>query len=171
MNSAKLFFILALVVGSGSPLCLQNCELLRQASHAQQVTYLQDNTRMDNEWPCNKFALIELGRAKPQEALPVLLDYLDNKRPLSEGEKNRFCLHAPSIDNIYSATSALFEIGQPAEAGLLAVVGSDNASEQKRQNAVFAVMQIHRDDQPQGIKLLKQVLLTPAAATELRLNA
>ncbi len=157
MNDVKVFVILIAVVSSHVSLKAQDCDLLRQSTRVQLINYLQSNSRSEPEWPCIKFALRELGESKgkeAKEAIPVLVDYLDYKRPLSGAEKNGFFLHMPSAEEMYPATGALFSIGQPAIPAMIRVIESSD-DPQKHDNAVFVIMQIYRERMPQGIQKLK----------------
>lgn len=163
MIYVKILVIFAITIVSGGSLNAQNCDPLRQATSAQLITFLQYNSRSENEWPCIKFALRELGRnkAKAKEAIPVLVDYLDYERPLSEAEKNGFYLHMPSVVEMYPATDALFSLGQPAIPAMIRVIESSDDA-QKHENAVFVFMQIYRERMPEGIQKLKAASVSRA---------
>jgi hypothetical protein len=62
--------------------------------------------------------------------------------------------------NRYPATSALFQIGQPALLALLKVIESDSASSLRRQNALFTIRNIFRDNPSEGVKYLNHAAQT-----------
>jgi hypothetical protein len=156
MSYTKILWTVVAAISTIYPVCAQNCEILRDAHAKRMIDYLTETSRSEGEAPCIGFAIRRLGDAHARAAIPILIDYLDYKRPLDEGEKNGFYLHAPIVPEMYPAASALFAIGKPSVPYLLEVVEAADTHEQKQSNAVCAVMLIYREHMPDGIKLLKE---------------
>jgi len=74
-----------------------------------------------------------------------------------EGFITGFYLRLQGIWEIYPAAAALSSMGQKAVPFALEVIKSESVSSTSRENAVFVLMEIHResDDQPKGVALLK----------------
>jgi hypothetical protein len=98
---------------------------------------------------CIKQAMFVLGREKPKEAIPLLVDWLTWEN------KSRFPYRIDSPGYKYPAVSALFEIGEPAVPALIKVISEHAPQEQLAKNARYAFMSIHREFPGDGIRQLR----------------
>jgi hypothetical protein len=93
------------------------------------------------------FASLE--RARSNDAINVLVEYLDYQRPRVETG-----VVTGSNSDSYPAVSELCSIGKPALTALVRAVTGNDASKEARDNALKTIMLIYRNDPPAGIKFL-----------------
>lgn len=120
---------------------------------------------------CITFAIQHLESKPSPEAIAVLIDYLDFERPLSESEQKGCMLHGPPTlpSSNYPAPGSLFSFGKAAVPALLSVIETSRSGTRRR-NAIFAIMQVFRDEPMNGIEVIKQrtTELEPSNAANLR---
>jgi hypothetical protein len=106
---------------------------------------------------CINFALQQLSYRRAPEAAPILVDYLDFQRPLTEAEEAGAAFHGGgrrSIAGMYPATGALMQAGQVAVPALLSAITTHD-SPLIRRNATFTIMQIYRTQPVEAIQRMK----------------
>jgi len=109
--------------------------------------------------PCLSSVIKQLGKLHDEEAIHLLIGYLDYMDPKTAPLPNGGATVRPS----YPAVSALFQIGKPATIELLSAMQVAEPQEVRR-NAVRAYADIYRDDLSAGIRALKAA--EPLAKTE-----
>jgi hypothetical protein len=137
----------------------QECGKFKKSYKPEQlISFLTEQRQAKTDTDCIVFALKKLGTDMnaPSSAAPLLAEYLDYKRPLTKGEQAGVFLRPPTISELYPASSALFAIGKDSLPTLLRVIENEASSDQKRQNAVFTVMSIFREDESLGVRFLRQ---------------
>jgi hypothetical protein len=133
----------------------QKCDRFVNSRDSELQRFLQQRTSDQDPW-CTVVALRTLGHHQVTGAISTLVDYLDFEAPMSEAEKNGIFIQ-PREPGKYPAETALFEIGKPALPALLDVIRSNTDSTSlKRANAIDAIMLIFREDNPSGVKLIRQ---------------
>lgn len=122
------------------------------------VSYLREQVNVKSDSACIVCALrnLKTDRAALLAAAPLLTEYLDYKRPLNPAEKSGAFRRPPTISELYPASSALFSIGKDALPLLTNAIGNAASSETTRENAVYTLMNIFRDDETAGIRFLRQ---------------
>jgi hypothetical protein len=96
---------------------------------------------------CITTAIHKLYQVRSKDAINVLTMYLDYKQS-SEG------VMTGSNMEPYPAVAELFGIGKPALPALVQVVSRSTSTQTVRDNAIKAIMLIHRDDPRSGIKFI-----------------
>src|ERR1700733_13522910 len=153
-NTKRSLAILGFLFLGGFRLAAQECDRLRDATSSELVSYLNGvSDRRGAE--CTAFAIKKLGEYRYEAAVPVLAGLLDFRRPADVREKQGLYLHIQGIDEVYPAARALEEIGKGSLPAVLSVIKGDSSSTTSRENAVFVWMEIHKDESPKGVALLK----------------
>ena len=166
--SALVFGLLALC-GLGA--AGQECESLQGATSQELTSYLNKIAPDRNNAECVTRAINVLASERYEPAITALAKLLDFRRPPIGREKEGLYLHAQGLWEIYPAVNALSLIGEAALPKMLDVIKNDTRSATKRENAVFVWMQVHRNDAPLGVALLKKESdRTDEAAVRQRLN-
>jgi len=167
---------LAAVLTIGAPkLALAQCPVLTTNSPADELTaFLRSSKELPAERQdrdCIQFALEQLGSKHSLDAIPVLVDYLDFERPLTEAEREGFSFHGSRkyIGGTYIASSSLFTFGKVAVPALVSAIKT-RESPLIRRNATYTIMQVFRAEPFKGIELLEQEALAspPPVAANLR---
>lgn len=149
MNTKKLILYCFLVCVLCSTLSNALCPISISSPKAA-VAYLRmAKTNKTANPDCIMVAIDELYRPQSQDAIDILAQYLDFKRPNADHE---VIWSAHYVD--YPATTQLFSIRQAALPALVHVLGSENFSAIARKNALETIMQIHRENPPDGIQFL-----------------
>lgn len=139
----------------------QECKSLLHVGMDGLVSYL-DRTAPNNEnAECITFAIKALSGHRYEPAVPVLIKFLDFRRPPNALEKAHF--FSTGLGDIYPAKDALEEIQEMREnarsavlSGLLSAIGSASRSAAARENAVAVWMMLHRDRSSKGVVLLRE---------------
>ena len=133
------------------------CDSLRNATSPDLAQFLNAVVPDEENAKCITWAIQKVGIDHYEPAITALVRLLDFRRPLDEREKKGFYLRLQGIWEIYPAAAALSSMGQKAVPFALEVIKSESVSSTSRENAVFVLMEIHResDDQPKGVALLK----------------
>ncbi|PYX38474.1 MAG: hypothetical protein DMG81_11625 [Acidobacteria bacterium] len=122
----------------------EECGEARFGSAAEAAEYLQHASAAVTPLVCAQKAFQRIAKATSEEAVPLLLQHLSFKRPLSEGEKHGIFMHGPTPDTLYPAVQALFTIGLPAESGLIGFLAHENNENAvERSNALYALLLIY----------------------------
>src|SRR5262249_29026664 len=152
--AAVAFWLPSLAIGSVGQECARFDE---NYTRDQLLAFLNQQLHDKTDQDCIVFALRKLGTTEPApvSAAPVLAEYLDYKRPLTEGEKAGIFRRPPIISELYPAAGALFLTGKGVLPLLVKIIGESATSDIKRQNAVFTLMGISREDDRLGVALLK----------------
>ena len=110
-------------------------------------------------------AIDRLGEMHASEAVEDLVKLLTFAQKFdweSPDQKAIVEIHLIHPGNRYPATSALFQIGQPALPALLKVIENDSVSSLNWQNALFTIRNIFRDNASEGVKYLSHAAQTSA---------
>jgi hypothetical protein len=144
-----------------SSMTAQQCKLLNNNTPAKELlSFLQaskDLPKDQQDRECITFAIERLQGKPSQEAISILIEYLDFERPMSDAERQGFMLHGPATfpGSSYPAPGALITFGKDALPALLSRIAVSSSKATDR-NATYAVMQIFRDDPLQGIETLNR---------------
>lgn len=129
------------------------CQALAGSNPQQLMQFLKDRQTAGPDPHCVEYALRSLGDAKIQEAIPVLVAYLDFERPETEMEKLGMGGALGTIGNDFPAVFALTEMGRAALPALIQVVESGTSSTKGHKNGIYAIMKIFQRG-PAGIQFL-----------------
>jgi hypothetical protein len=106
-----------------------NCRKVQKAKPDEQLEYLKGN-RAALVPPCLMAAFDGLGYKRFTPAIPLLIQFLDFKRPYET-----LCCRAGGYTWVYPAGEALLEIGRPAVPALVEAIAGSNTPEVIRKNA------------------------------------
>lgn len=146
---------LAFLGGMSPAFAAYPCADLANKKAETLLEYLQgDKSRLDRN--CALYAIEQLGNDHYAAAIKTLIGYLDYRSPdlpsvTIQGVKltPKFAWWAP-----YLAVDALSQIGKAAVPQLIEAVADPSTSDVARDNAGDAVLEIYREDNPEGIAVL-----------------
>lgn len=136
----------------------QQCDRFAQGYDDQLlVSFLKQELATKSDAVCIAFALRELetDHAAPVSAAPLLTEYLDFKRPLTQAERAGAFRRPPTTAEMYPASSALYLLGKSALPALLKAMSDEESTADKRRNAISTVMDIYQGNQDEGIRFLR----------------
>ena len=139
-------------------LIAQECEQLKDAASDQLLSYLADLKPDETNAQCITFAIGKLGDQRYEPAVPVIMKFLDFRRPVSVREKQGLYVHIQSTDEVYPAARYLEEMGDKAVHAVLDAIKANSTSPIARKNAVFVWMEIYKSEPPRGVSLLREEL-------------
>jgi len=163
---ASITYLLASFLFLSARLCpAQKCpELEKEPSNERALAvFLKAQESARRKPDCTIFALRRLGSLNydgrsmdgglgASAVAELLAEYLDFQRPpLDDLEP----LGVRGNTQLYPAVQALVAIGISANPALLKVIMSEKSSDIARENAVTAIMDMHRDDQAAAVRMLK----------------
>src|SRR5215472_16285059 len=103
MNWPKFMMTIVLSLFVSNCALSQDCESLKNALPAELVSFISAAVSNRDNAECITFAIKTLGAQKYEPAIPILVKFLDFKRPPSDSEKIGFSLHPPSVWEVYPA--------------------------------------------------------------------
>jgi hypothetical protein len=145
-----------LVIGLSPALAVgQGCSALNANSASQAFEYLRDASPQTAVLSCVLRAFHQIASSPTDEAIPLLIELLGYKRPLSEGEQHGIFMHGNGPDVLYPAVSELFALGKPAEQPLLHfVAGNKDTARIERDNALYAMLIVHHGNAEEVVDAL-----------------
>ena len=133
---------------------LKTCTELDSGTESQMIAYLTQARQSGGNKQCIVSAIRRLSNKKSVGSVEVLTDFLDYKRPLTTEEQAGVWIRTKSPEELCPAVSALFSMGKEAVPGILRAITNTQPSTVKWDNAVYALMLIHRDDPIAGVGVL-----------------
>jgi hypothetical protein len=147
-RTARLLTISILLVSVGSAVVSngQECATLNEASIKDADKYIQTLDHSKVSADCIAAAFNVIAAAPAQQAVPVLIKYLDYKRPLNEGERNGIFMHGNGPEVLYPAVDALFHVGDVAEPAIIRLIAERTLARVRLRNALYTLVLIHHGD-------------------------
>lgn len=146
--SVGLLWLLAAVPGDCQAFA---CKKLNGAKPDELMRYLQRRPAPPPQ-DCTLFAIEQLGFARYEPAVPLLVKYLDYPRPPDPGWWHS---HAQDVGYLYPAANALFGVGKESIPALLRVTASPDSSDLLRMNAGDTIFALYsRDHIEEGIAVM-----------------
>ena len=165
----KILAILGLVFATVTVSRGQECPSLKAAKPSELLTLLSTASPDSNNAECKHYAIMKLAENKSEDAIPLLVRYLEFRAPLTADENKGVSLHPPDNLRTYPAMWALLEYGSSVGPVMVAAIGSESTSELARRNAIEVLMQVQKYHEPYAISLLrKQEIAAANAATRQR---
>jgi len=119
----------------------QDCEALRSASATDAVNAL-DHGEIKTAF-CSRAAFQLIENLPEQEAIPIFINHLRYKRPLSELESRGVFFRGRGAEEMYPAIRSLFRFGNAAEPALIDFIAHDqNEGGIERSNALDTLLLI-----------------------------
>jgi HEAT repeat protein len=164
--SITLCFVPTLSLGS-------ECAVLRSARAREAADYLRSEVPAAVPTACVEQAFTRIARLPPEEAVPLLVEFLGWKRPLNAAERLGIFIHPNTPDNLYPAVSALFQIGAPAEPGIIRFLArADEENNLARKHAIYTLLLIHHGNVMDVLEnLMRASRSTPNSGDSARLRA
>ena len=158
MSQGRIVFVtlasLCLGVGPCAVAGGRSCPELEGAKPQAHLEYLQRD-RSTLTPACIAYAADQLGLHQYSPAVKTLVKYLDYRLPEDPARAHLAVIsRTPTLGTIYPATTALFEIGEPAVPDLVEAIASSTTSDVARDNAREVVFLIYRSDVAQSVRVL-----------------
>jgi hypothetical protein len=118
------------------------------ASNDALIAFLRTARAANAAELCVVSAIKQLQYVHSQEAIDVLVRYLDFRRDLGRE------IQTGSNSEAYPAISSLFAIGKSSLPSLILVVAGNGFTKTAQDNAIRTIMIIHRDHPAEGIRLM-----------------
>jgi len=148
---AFVFFVaFGIAAGQNAP----DCPVARSNDVSVLTDYLASHIHDLASRDCSVRVIRTLGKLKNPNSVRILVKYLDFRRPLSESEAKGFWIRTMSKEELFPAIESIFKIGRPAVAALIEQLGKES-NEVRRENAIYALMLISRDDPPAAVASLR----------------
>jgi hypothetical protein len=146
MNSIFSLILFTMLLITHAALAAEpRCQALAGFNPQKLIQFLKDGQTASPGPNCVEYALRSLGDSKMQEAIPVLVAYLDFERPETEMEKLGMGGALGTIGNDFPAVFALTQMGRASLPALVQVVESGTSSTKAHKNGIYAIMKIfHR---------------------------
>jgi hypothetical protein len=160
----KLILVTTLLIIHVAVAAEPRCRALAGSNPQRLIQFLKDGQAASPDPRCVEYALRSLGEAKVEEAIPMLVDYLDFERPETEMEKMGIGGALGTIGNDFPAVLALAQMGRAALPALVKVVESGTGSTQAHKNGIYTIMKIF-NRQASGIQFLAKSAIN-AKSTE-----
>jgi hypothetical protein len=171
MNIKKVVLYCFLICTFCSILRASSCPIPGGTPEAAILFLRAAKTNTAESPDCIVVAIHDLHHAQSQDAINILVDYLDFRRPHIDND----LIWSSSMAEPYPAVSQLFSIGQAAVPALVRILANSDVSALIHQNALTTIMLIYRDDPPAGVEVLsneavhskdaKQAMLLRQAST------
>ncbi len=155
MNTSVKAVLLLLLWLSPISAVGQGCDALKSGSTAAAIEYLRHVGDDATAAPCVSHAFQQIASSPPEQAIPLLVDLLGYKRPLSEGERRGIFMHGNGPNVLYPAVYELYTLGKPAESALLRFMAeTKDAGRIERDNALYTLLLIHHGNAMDVIEAL-----------------
>jgi HEAT repeat protein len=150
----------------------QDCEALRSGSASEAVEYLRHAGDEATAAPCVIQAFHQIAISPPEQAIPLLVERLGYKRPLSEGEQHGIFMHGDGPNVLYPSVHELSALGKPAETALVHFIAENKGARNERDNALYALLLIHHGNAINVIEtLMGESKSSQGTAADARLRA
>lgn len=147
--------LFTLVCASPYKLAGQSCESAKITSLTEAKEYLDQATDNSMTEPCVALAFKAIASAPSAQSVPLLITYLQFKRPLNDAERHGIFMHGNDSAAMYPAVQALFETGPAAQPALVHLVGTQyDETSLARSNALYTLLLIHHGNALEVVKLL-----------------
>lgn len=135
----------------------QTCTALAGGSITEANEYLRHPPSNASASSCVQFAIKRIASLPAEQAIPMLIGYLDLRKPPNENETRGFSFHAPWPSYWYPAVDALFHIGDAAAPELLDFIEQNkSASTVARDNAAYTLLLIKHSDVPSLLHIINE---------------
>jgi hypothetical protein len=122
----------------------QECGALQSAGADNAAEYLRNAVGSSATAACVQSAFRLIAASPPEHAVPLLIQYLGLRRPLTSGERRGIFIHGNNRETLYPAVHELFTVGLPAEPALLDFIAHvDEQNSVERNNALYTLLLIH----------------------------
>ncbi len=148
MRVSPKIILLAVALVFSTVSVAEECEAVVATAPIEKVTdYLQHVGDGPAVAACVQVAFRRIGSLPKEQAIPILITYLGDKRPLYESERHGFFMHGKSPDELYPAVQQLYLLGSAAEAPMIGFIrkNKDNKGEEVK-NALYTLLLIHHGD-------------------------
>jgi hypothetical protein len=171
----KVWMIVMAVALCGLPKLspAEECDSLQSHSSQEAIKYLQTIQGDQRTRSCVHAAFKEISSMPSDQALPILLQYIAYKRPLTDIEKKGVSF-SRDPGNLYPAVQVLFDLGRDAvEPSLITFLGQEASSDpQSFENAVYLLRALRHGNVLAALEDLKaKRSVTADAAVNQRLRA
>jgi hypothetical protein len=155
----KTILPLALLLSSVSAVG-QDCAALTargESTPSEAVEYLCHVEDDPAAASCVILAFHQIASSPASEAIPLLIERLAYRRPLSEGERHGIFMHGKVPDVLYPAVHELYSLGKPSETALLRFIAENkDATKIEKENAIYTLLLIHHGDGLSVVEALAQ---------------
>jgi hypothetical protein len=122
----------------------QDCDVLKSGSASEAVEYLRHVGDEAAAASCVNQAFHQIASLPPEQAIPLLVERLGYKRPLSEGERHGIFMHGDGPNVLCPAVHELAALGNFAEHALVHFIAENkDAPRIERDNALYTLLLIH----------------------------
>lgn len=122
----------------------QDCEALRSGAPSAAVEYLRHAGDDPAAASCVILAFHQIASLQPEQSIPLLVERIDYKRPLNEGERLGIFMHGDGPNVLYPAVHELAALGKASEPALLHFIADDkDVTKTARENALYTLLLIH----------------------------
>jgi hypothetical protein len=173
-GSVYKLIMLPLALSLGSMFATaQDCDPQRSGSPSEAIEYLRHVGDDPAAVTCINLAFHQIASLPPEQAIPLLVERIAYKRPLSEGERQGIFMHGKVPDVLYPAVHELYSLGKPSETALLRFIAENkDATKTARENAIYTLLLIHHGDGLSVVEALAQESkATDDAAARARLRS
>jgi hypothetical protein len=151
----------------------QQCQTLQSHSSEDAIAYLQAQQTIAPNIICVRAAFKVISLLPSEQAIPILLQYIDYKRPLTDIEKKGVSF-TRDPGNLYPAVQILFDLGRDiVEPSLITFLGQESSNDPQRfENAVYLLRALRQGNVLAAMGDLKaRRVLTTNVAVNSRLRS